>query len=730
MRSSTRRRPSGPPAARARRRRRRAWSACWPSARRDAGVALLAVLKAGGAYVPLDPAYPPERLGFMLDDARPGRSAVVRRGAPRVGVPVVEASTRCVRRHRRRRRREASAVRHRGPALEPAGRGPGLRHLHLGSTGQPKGVVVEHRSWSHRRARRRTAPASRPGDVCVACAPAQLRRLDLGDLRRAADGAHARRRAAGRPPLEPRSPARRSASQRRHRDLHDAPSCSTRSLSMLPGTRCRSLRARCSSAARRCRPGARRRAAGRRGAPDRLVQRLRPDRDAPPSRPGIPSARADDRRDDPDRPARSPTRRSTCSTRAASRCRSGVPGELYIGGAGVARGYLRPAGADRRALRPRPLRRRRPGRASTAPATSARWRADGTLEFLGRSTTRSRSAASASSWARSRPPCAASRRARGGGRRRARTCPASKRLVAYVRPRGGRRRRPPACAAFLADAAARLHGALRLRACSTALPLTANGKVDRTALPAPDADGAAPAPRRTRRRATAIEESLAGIWAEVLGVERGRRRRQLLRARRPLAARHPGRRAGARPAFGVELPLRDLFEARRPCAGLRQAVVERGRPGAGAALAADRPRGRRDAPLPLVVRPAAAVVPRPARAGQRRPTTSPRALRLAGPLDVRRAGARRSTSSSRGHEVLRTTFRDCRTAQPVQVIDPAGGRRCRWRTSRRCCPAEPRRRAPRGWLHERGRRALRPGAGPAAARRAAAAGQRRARARC
>ena len=33
-------------------------------------IALIGILKAGGAYLPLDPDYPPERLAFMLDDAR------------------------------------------------------------------------------------------------------------------------------------------------------------------------------------------------------------------------------------------------------------------------------------------------------------------------------------------------------------------------------------------------------------------------------------------------------------------------------------------------------------------------------------------------------------------------------------------------------------------------------------------------------------------------------------
>ena len=33
-------------------------------------VALLAILKAGGAYLPLDPTYPPDRLAYMLEDAK------------------------------------------------------------------------------------------------------------------------------------------------------------------------------------------------------------------------------------------------------------------------------------------------------------------------------------------------------------------------------------------------------------------------------------------------------------------------------------------------------------------------------------------------------------------------------------------------------------------------------------------------------------------------------------
>jgi acyl carrier protein len=91
------------------------------------------------------------------------------------------------------------------------------------------------------------------------------------------------------------------------------------------------------------------------------------------------------------------------------------------------------------------------------------------------------------------------------------------------------------------------------------LPLTANGKLDRHALPAPDAAGASAADAHVVPR-TETETQLAAIWAEVLKRERiGVTDNFLaLGGHSLLAIRVLGRISKT---FGVRLPLRALFDA-------------------------------------------------------------------------------------------------------------------------------------------------------------------------
>ena len=111
----------------------------------DMVVGLLAILKAGGAYVPLDPAYPPERLGFMLQDSKPaivltdpGARASLDEALAATGITakILDLKSDC------------------GDWANQPGDNPtpdGLNPNHLaymiytsGSTGKPKGVMVSH----------------------------------------------------------------------------------------------------------------------------------------------------------------------------------------------------------------------------------------------------------------------------------------------------------------------------------------------------------------------------------------------------------------------------------------------------------------------------------------------------------------------------------------------------------------------------------------------------------
>ncbi len=201
-----------------------------------------------------------------------------------------------------------------------------------------------------------------------------------------------------------------------------------------------------------------------------------------------------------------------------------------------------------------------------------------------------------------------------------------------------------------------------------ALPLTPNGKVDRQALPAPDEAGAGPA-RCFAAPRTPEEELLAGIWGELLGVERVGIDDDFfdLGGHSLLATRVVSR---VRQALGVELPLRALFEA-PTVAALAAAVV--------AARASHGSAEPESLPPPIV--PVPRNGPLPLSFGQERlwfldrlePGSGayniPAAVRLKGRF--RTAVFDRSLAAIvRRHEALRTTF-GMEQGRPVQVIAPA-----------------------------------------------------------
>ncbi|HZH77640.1 MAG TPA: amino acid adenylation domain-containing protein, partial [Archangium sp.] len=103
-------------------------------------ISLLGILKAGGAYVPLDTSYPRERLSFMLEDARPALLVTTREQLARL--PAEHLPTLLI--------EESSEALAGAPTTAPrSGITPrNLAYIDFtsGSTGRPKGVCIEHAS--------------------------------------------------------------------------------------------------------------------------------------------------------------------------------------------------------------------------------------------------------------------------------------------------------------------------------------------------------------------------------------------------------------------------------------------------------------------------------------------------------------------------------------------------------------------------------------------------------
>ncbi len=214
----------------------------------------------------------------------------------------------------------------------------------------------------------------------------------------------------------------------------------------------------------------------------------------------------------------------------------GVPGELYLGGEGVARGYLgRPALTAERFV-PDPF-----GPSAGAEAGGhlyrtgdrVRWRRDGTLEFLGRVDRQLKLRGFRIELGEIETVLAEHAGVRDCAVVLRDDLPGGPDLVAYVVPHAPKTNgsTPPVADAtprnrvFVSEIRNHLRARLPEYMMPSAfvvlagLPLSPNGKLDRRALPSPEGsrvgeDTSFVAPR------TPIEERLAGQWRELLGVER------------------------------------------------------------------------------------------------------------------------------------------------------------------------------------------------------------------
>jgi len=242
----------------------------------------------------------------------------------------------------------------------------------------------------------------------------------------------------------------------------------------------------------------------------------------------------------------------------------GFPGELHLGGAGVARGYLGRPGLTAERFPPDPAGppSGRPGARLFRTGDLVRLRRDGGLEFLGRVDRQVKirgyriepGEVEAALLAGADVAQAAVVVHAGGGSGGAGG--ADPVLAAYLVPVPGavlvpddvRRRLERSLPPYLVP------GAI---AVLDALPLTPNGKLDVAALPAPSAVLAA-APRPYVAPRTDAEELVADVWAEVLGLERVGALDDFfaLGGHSLLATRVTAR---LRAAVDVELPLRVLF---------------------------------------------------------------------------------------------------------------------------------------------------------------------------
>ena len=325
----------------------------------------------------------------------------------------------------------------------------------------------------------------------------------------------------------------------------------------------------------------------------------------------------------------------------------GVPGELYVGGAGVARGYLnRPALTAERFI-PDPFSGR-VGDRLYKTGDLARLLPGGDVEYLGRIDFQVKIRGFRVELGEIESVLDQHESIRESVVLVREDTPGDQRLVAYVVPSGG----------DVDLAELRIHCQRSLPdymvpaafVVLESIPLTNNGKVDRRALPAPDWSHATVEVAYVPPR-TPTEELVAAIWAQVLNVEPiGAFDNFFDRGGHSLLATQVISRL--REAFQIDLPLRVLFE-HSTVAELAQAVEKALQEAQGLDLPPIEPIPR-DQPLPLSF-----AQQRLWFLDQLEPQSPqyniPDAVRIRGNLDVE-ALERSLNEIVRRHEVLRAVF--------------------------------------------------------------------------